>query len=256
MKRYSKLLVSLLLALVIIFNTAACDVLANIPGFDLIFGTQVPGDDVPTDDPDENPTDKPNEDPTDDPDKDPTDNPNEDPTDKPDEEPTDKPNENPNTPSDKDPSDGNDGAFDGEDDPIEYPEDDPTKPSDTPDQPPVDDPENPPVEEEPEYVFGSEYADLIISVSLALEKAVPYTSSASAEIYYILVEIDDIVSLSKGTMYVSDETGSIYLYGTKDKDGNTLSDSDIAVGDIAVIAGPVRNYKGELEIEKGKVLAY
>ena len=247
MKRYYKLLVSLLLALVIIFNTAACDVLTSIPGLNLDFGTQEPGGDAgdvpaddpdenpadkpnedPTDDPDENPTDKPNEDPTDDPDKDPTDDPNEEPTDKPDEEPTDKPNENPNNPSDKDPSDGNDGAFDGEDDPIE----------------------------EPEYVFGSEYAELLIPVSAALDKAQEYTSAASNDTYYILVKIDSIVSLSKGNMYVSDETGSIYIYSAKDKDGNSLSYTDIAVGDIAVIAGPLRNYNGELEIEKGKVLSY
>ena len=107
-----------------------------------------------------------------------------------------------------------------------------------------------------EYVFGSEYFDVIITVAKARELAQQYSSSASAEIYYILVRIDEIVSLKNGNMYVSDDTGSIYIYGAKDKDGYTLSGSDLAVGDVAVIAGPLRNYKGELEIEKGKILAY
>ena len=205
MKRFSKLLMALLLALVIVFNTAACSVLDNIPGI----GTEAPDNG----DSDVNQGQTPSggtegDDNADTPD-------NKDETEKPDDGKTD--------------SGDNDAPFDGEDDILK------------PDE---------------EYVFGSEYAELIISVSTALEKAESYTVSASTEIYYVLVEIDEIVSLSKGTMYVSDETGSIYLYGTKDKDGNNLSDSDIAVGDIAVVAGPVRNYKGTMEIEKGKILAY
>lgn len=108
----------------------------------------------------------------------------------------------------------------------------------------------------PEYVFGSEYADLIITVAEARELAEQYSSSASSETYYILVKIDDVVSLKNGNMYVSDDTGSIYVYGAKDKDGYTLSGTNLKVGDLAVIAGPLRNYKGELEIEKGRVLDY
>ena len=253
MKRYSKLLVSLLLALVIIFNTAACDVLANIPG--LNFGTDEPGGDI-IDTPDDNgdPSDKPGENPDNaDPSDKPSENPdNDDPSDKPNDDPSDKPNENPDNddPLDKpndDPSSGdNDGAFDGEDDPIEYP-DDPTKPGETPEDPPVT---------EPEDTFGSEYKDVIISVSEARSLAQGYTSAASSDIFYVLVRIDEIVSLSKGNMYVSDSTGSIYIYNAKSADGSTLSGTDLAVGDMAVIAGPLRNYKGELEIEKGKVVAY
>ena len=237
MKRYSKLLVSLLLALVIVFNTAACDVISMIPWFDI----EEPGDNV-TDAPSETPDDpsgdignKPNGDNTDEKpglgDSDVGEEPDGDDADKPnDGDNGDQPDapEVPNDPDDSD--DDGDGAFDGTDDPL-FPEED-------------------------EYVFGSEYADLIIPVSVARQKAEEYTGAASVEIYYVLVEIYDIVSLSKGNMYGSDETGSIYLYNIKDKDGNSLSDSDIAVGDIAVIAGPVRNYKGVLEIEKGNVLAY
>ena len=116
--------------------------------------------------------------------------------------------------------------------------------------------EDPDYNPDEEYVFGSEYFDVIITVREARALAEQYSSSASSETYYILVKIDDIVSLKNGNMYVSDDTGSIYIYGAKDKDGYTLSGSDLAVGDIAVIAGPLRNYKGELEIEKGKILAY
>ena len=224
MKYYLKLLLSLLLALVIIFNAVACGLNSNNSGgSDSEQGGSVidpSGDNIGNGSDENNGEIGENDGNT--PDKGDTDG---DITDKPDD-----PNDG-NDGSGSGSNGGNDGAFDGTDDPL-FPN------------------------EEEEYVFGSEYADLIIPVSEALEKAEAYTSSASSEIYYILVEIYDIVSLSKGTMYVADDTGIIYLYGTKDSDGSSLSYSDIQEGDIAVIAGPVRNYKGELEIEKGKVLAY
>ena len=235
MKHCFKLFVSLLLALVILFNTVACGANSNNSGgADNEQGGEVtnqpeqtPGDS--SGDGDQSGGNIGNNPDAENPDGDSKDETDDDQNGDDSDQPADP--DNGNDGSDNGSNGGNDGAFDGDDDPL-FPD------------------------EEEEYVFGSEYVDLIIPVSEALEKAVPYTGSASVEIYYILVEIDDIVSLSKGTMYVSDETGTIYLYGTKDQDGNSLSGTDIAVGDIAVIAGPVRNYKGELEIEKGKVLAY
>ena len=105
-----------------------------------------------------------------------------------------------------------------------------------------------------EYVFGSEYP--CISIAEALEIAVGYTSSASTEIYYMVGTVTEIVSASSGRMYISDESGSIYVYKSSYISDESLSATDLAVGDILIISGTLRNYKGTLEIEQGTVIDY
>ncbi|MBQ8414268.1 MAG: hypothetical protein IJX58_03370, partial [Clostridia bacterium] len=105
-----------------------------------------------------------------------------------------------------------------------------------------------------EYVFGSEYP--CISIAEALEIAVGYTSSASTEIYYMVGTVTEIVSASSGRMYISDESGSIYVYKSSYISDESLSATDLAVGDILIISGTLRNYKGTLEIEQGTVINY
>ena len=233
MKRFSKIFTSLLVAFVIIFNTAACDVLANIPGIDSVFNTGESGDGnkKPGGDSIIEPGDtevKPGNGSSDGSDEDP------DNSGDPSGDTGDGDTSSGNGTSGDNGNSGDNGTGDNDGD--------------------FSDPDDP--TGDPEYVFGSEYADLIIPVSEALEKAEEYTSKASDEIYYILVKIDYILDLGKGNMYVFDDTGFIYVYGAKDSNGNSLSGTDIAEGDIAVISGPLRNYKGELEIERGNVLAF
>ncbi len=109
-------------------------------------------------------------------------------------------------------------------------------------------------EPEEEYIFGSEYP--CISISEALEIAEGYTASASTEIYYMVATVTEIVSASSGRMYISDEGGSIYVYKSSYISGESLSATDLAVGDILIISGTLRNYKGTLEIEQGTVVDY
>ncbi len=105
--------------------------------------------------------------------------------------------------------------------------------------------------EDEEYVFGSEYP--CITIAEALEIAEGYTSAASGEIYYVIGRVTEIVSASNGRMYIEDDSGSIYVYKSDYNGGESISSTDLAVDDIIVIGGTLRNYKGTLEIDQGTV---
>ena len=123
----------------------------------------------------------------------------------------------------------------------------------TPEKPEIpENPEAPDEEPEEEYVFGSEYDTITVSEALVLAQS--YSSSASSKKYYLVATVTSIASSSKGNIYISDETGEIYAYGSTLNNG--MSPTDVAVGDVVLIYGPLRNYKGTLEIEKGTIIAY
>lgn len=105
--------------------------------------------------------------------------------------------------------------------------------------------------EDEEYVFGSEYP--CITIAEALKIAEGFTSAASGEIYYIIGRVTEIVSASSGRMYIEDDSGSIYVYKSNYNGGESISSTDLAVNDIIVIGGTLRNYKGTLEIDQGTV---
>ena len=106
-------------------------------------------------------------------------------------------------------------------------------------------------EEEEEYIFGSEYP--CITIAEALEIAEGYTSYASTDIYYMVGKVTEITSASSGRMYIEDDSGSIYVYKSNYNDGESISSTDLEVGDIIVIGGTLRNYKGTLEIDQGTI---
>ena len=250
MKSLTKLLVSLLLVLAVVFNIAACDVITNIPGIN--FGSDSPS--TNTDGEQTGDKEQPSDTPSDGDNSDDNTSDGDNSDDNTSDNNTSDGNISDDNTSDGNTSDGNTSDNNTSDGNISDDNTSDDNTGETPD-PPIggDDPDD---GADDEYVFGSEYADVIIPVSAALDKAQEYTSSASNDTYYILVTIDNIVNLKSGNMYVSDDTGSIYIYKATNNDGSSLSTTDIAVGDVAVIAGPLRNYKGELEIEKGKVLAF
>ena len=107
---------------------------------------------------------------------------------------------------------------------------------------------------EEEYIFGSEYP--CISIQEALMIAEGHTSYASAETYYIIGDVTDIASFSRGEMTISDGYDSIYIYKSSLSDGSKVSLSDITLGYRILIAGCLRNYKGTLEVEEGRIIAY
>ncbi len=107
---------------------------------------------------------------------------------------------------------------------------------------------------EDDYVFGEEYPTISMAEALAI--AYDYTSAASTEKYYLIATVEIISNLKNGEMTLTDGVDSIYVYRSTDLNGVSLSSSDLAVGDILIICGTLRNYKGTLEIEKGQVIDY
>ena len=105
-----------------------------------------------------------------------------------------------------------------------------------------------------DYIFGSEYET--ITVDEAIDIAKLHTSEASDEKYYIVAKIDYILDLSKGEMTISDETESIYVYKSTDHNGASLSGTTLSVGDMIIIYGTLRSYRGLLEIESSKIISY
>ena len=105
-----------------------------------------------------------------------------------------------------------------------------------------------------DYVFGSEYD--CITIGEACKLAEEYTSSPSSEVYYMVAEVLSILNASNGEMNIGDETGSIYVYKCKDVSGNKISATDLAVGDMIIISGTLRNYSGLLEVQSGTILNY
>ncbi len=104
---------------------------------------------------------------------------------------------------------------------------------------------------EPVDYFGKEHS--YITVEKALELAKSYTNKESSATYCLIVRVDDIGTAALGEMTVFDDTGSIYVYESRMEDGTNIKDAEVAVGDVLVIYGTLRNYKGTLEIQTGKV---
>ena len=115
-----------------------------------------------------------------------------------------------------------------------------------------DDEKNDGVKDDPYADFGKEYPCITVAEALDIAEG---CTSVSSEKYYIVATITDIANLKKGEMTVSDETGSILLYGTTDADGAYLTGSNIQVGDVVLVYGPLLNYKGYTpEFKDAKIL--
>ena len=110
-----------------------------------------------------------------------------------------------------------------------------------------------PATEEDDYIFGSEYP--CITVAEAMLIAEEWTDGPSTEKYYIVATVSEIVSASNGRIYISDGTGSLYVYKSS-CEGESFSAAGIAEGDVILIHGTLRNYKGTLEIDQGTILAH
>ncbi len=102
--------------------------------------------------------------------------------------------------------------------------------------------------------FASGYNPL--TVAEALEMAEQYTSSSSTDRYYVVATVKEITGASNGSMYVYDTTGTIYVYNATMLDGSKVSSSSLTKGDVVLIGGTLRNYKGTLEIDFATIIDF
>ena len=70
--------------------------------------------------------------------------------------------------------------------------------------------------------------------------------------YRVRASITQIANTKYGNMYIADETGSVYVYGTLDKEGkasnNPISSWGLEVGDVVTVEGPKKTYNGTVEL--------
>lgn len=66
-----------------------------------------------------------------------------------------------------------------------------------------------------------------------------------------------ISNTTYGNWYITDETGSVYIYGTLDKDGKekNFSSLGIELGDVVTVEGPVGSYNGNPQLVNVTVLS-
>ena len=97
-----------------------------------------------------------------------------------------------------------------------------------------------------------------ISIAEAIEKARAAGSQGTSEKYYVYGKITAIESHMYGSMTITDETGSIYVYGVYSKDEQTRYDAleeKPVVGDEVVLYGKLKTYNDEPEMDRGYLQA-
>ena len=68
--------------------------------------------------------------------------------------------------------------------------------------------------------------------------------------YRLKGTVTSIANFEYGNMYIADETGQVYVYGTLDKDGKTknFASLGIEVGDVVEVEGPKSTYNGAAQL--------
>lgn len=99
-----------------------------------------------------------------------------------------------------------------------------------------------------------------ITIAEALELCEQYVDAPSDTWYYIRATIDSIDSETYGQMTISDETGTIMVYGSYNYDGSVRYDAMTGkpvAGDEVLLYGCLQNYKGNTkEVQKGYIIDY
>ena len=98
-----------------------------------------------------------------------------------------------------------------------------------------------------------------ITIAEALELAKEAGSDGTKEKYYVYGIIEKIENSLYGAMTITDETGSLYVYGVYSKDGETrydaLEDKPVE-GDEIVLYGILKTYNDVEEMDRGFLQAF
>ena len=93
-------------------------------------------------------------------------------------------------------------------------------------------------QEEEKDVFGEGYETITVAQALELCGQLQ-AGESTAEKYYIIGTITELKNLAYGEMVISDETGSIYVYGIS---GFTTMEEQPCTGDKVLLYGTLKNY--------------
>ena len=106
---------------------------------------------------------------------------------------------------------------------------------------------------------SSEKDDGTITIAEAIKIAMETGETLSSEEYQISGIITDVSNAMYGEMTIKDDTGSLYIYGTYDKDRKTRYDAmgDRPVkGDKVTLLGKLKTYKGTPEMDRGYIQSF
>ena len=99
----------------------------------------------------------------------------------------------------------------------------------------------------------------IITIAEALENAKEAGFDGTADRYYIRGKIDTISNVSYGEMTISDETGSIYVYGTYSYDGELRFpeiDETPVKGDEVLLHCVLSTYNDEPQVKNARLIDF
>ncbi len=111
-------------------------------------------------------------------------------------------------------------------------------------------------EQKPDDGDKTEYKT--ITIAEALEIAAQYPNGAP-ELYYIHATVKSMVNAGYGEMYITDETGEIYVYGTRGEDGETYPDKLPAFpvkGDKVVLLCQLSVYNDAAQVKLARLISF
>ena len=97
-----------------------------------------------------------------------------------------------------------------------------------------------------------------ITIAEALALAAQYPEGTT-EMYYIRATIKSMVNPTYGEMYITDETGEIYVYGTRGADGETFFDKlpeRPVKGDEVLLLCTLSQYNGESQVKIAHLISF
>lgn len=110
-------------------------------------------------------------------------------------------------------------------------------------------------------IKAGEYTQFLIVRQGSLEAAEATCAEIIAgpdKTYRVTGTITSIANTHYGNLYIADETGQVYIYGTNDKDGKKGNDPidswGLEVGDVITVEGPKQLYNGTVELVDVTVL--
>ncbi|MBQ8352261.1 MAG: hypothetical protein IJY34_00545 [Clostridia bacterium] len=98
----------------------------------------------------------------------------------------------------------------------------------------------------------------VITIEQALAIAA-VSDGATTERYYIHATVDTVTKPQYGAMWISDETGSISVYGTYSEDGSigyAAMETKPLKGADVLLSCTLNNYKGSTEVQNARLIAF
>ncbi len=97
---------------------------------------------------------------------------------------------------------------------------------------------------------GYELDELVVMPAYNSVTCAEVIAGADDMIYRVSGKITHISSMEYGNLFLADNTGEIFIYGTLDKEGNTNNFESLGLkeGDYVIVEGPKTTYQGIVEL--------